>query len=375
MRITRIEPIVFHGHRSNTVLAKVSTDEGLVGYGEASLELKARTVATCIEELAPFLLGDDPTRAEHLWNKLYEGGFWKGGPVLLSAISGIEQALWDIKGKALGAPVYELLGGRCRDRIRMYGHAGGQTSEELADSARQLVEQRGLTALKFMPIPSAAPLDMPAVLEATRRVAAVRRAVGDDVDVLIEFHGMLNPSMALAVAERIAEYRPLWIEESCPPEKTSAMVEIARASKVPVATGERLFTVFGFVDLLAQGGAAIVQPDVCHCGGINQLRKIAALAEAHYVMMAPHNPNGAFATAASIQVDACISNFLIQEYTTLGDEVLKEPLVMRDGYLELPTGPGLGVEIDEEKLRRLPGYQPETRLYGGQLTDGTVRRG
>lgn len=375
MKITAVEPIVFHGHRSNTVLAKVTTSDGVVGYGEASLELKARAVAACIEELAPYIVGDDPLRVEHTWHKLYEGGFWKGGPVLLSGISGIEQALWDIKGKALSAPVYELLGGRCRERIRMYGHAGGRTVEELVASARRLVEERGLTALKFMPIPESGPLDMPAVAEARRRVGAVRKAVGDTVDVLVEVHGMLNPAMAIAVADAIAEYRPLWLEESCPPENVAATASIARASKVPLATGERLFTVYGFVELLQQGGAAIVQPDVCHCGGINQLRKIAALAEAHYVLVAPHNPNGAFATAASVQVDACIHNFLIQEYTTLGDEILKEPLVMRDGYLEIPTAPGLGVELDEGKLRRLPGYQPETRLYGGTLPDGTIRRG
>lgn len=375
MKISGVQTILFAGHRHKTVLVKVTTDQGAVGYGEASLELKEQSVVACVGELAPALIGMDAGRIEHIWYKLYEGGFWKGGPILMSAISGIDQALWDIKGKALAVPVFELLGGRCRDRIRMYGHAGGGTIESLVTHARRLVEEVGLTALKFMPIPTAGPLDMRSVTEAARRVRAVREAVGESVDLLIEAHGMFNPRMALAVAEAIAEYRPLWLEEPCPPENVSVMVDLAQRSKVPVATGERLFTVFGFAELLSRPGVSVVQPDICHCGGLLSLRKIAALAEGMYVMVAPHNPNGAIATAASIQMDACIHNFLIQEYTTLGDEILKKPLTMQDGYVELPEAPGLGVEIDEDKLERMASDEPHPGLYGGELSDGTVRRG
>jgi galactonate dehydratase len=304
-----------------------------------------------------YLLGKDPRRIEHHWQALYRGAFYRGGPVLTSALSGLEQAMWDITGKWLGVPVHQLLGGAVRDRIRVYGHVGGRTPEALAESARRARAQ-GFTAVKTSPFQAVRFVESLAFVdEAVARIAALREAVGREVDIGIDFHGRVSPAMAIQLARAFEPYHPMFIEEPCLPENVDAMATIARSTSVPIATGERLFTKWGFREVLEKQAAAILQPDLSHAGGIFEVRKIAAMAEAYYAAMAPHCPLGPIALAACLQLDACIPNFLCQEQVTLGQGYLKKPFQVSSGSIEVPTGPGLGIEVDEEAL---PG-----QLYDG----------
>jgi galactonate dehydratase len=355
----------------NWLFVKVETDEGIHGWGEASVEGKEKTVAEAIHELERQLIGRDPFQIELLWQEMYRNAFWVGGPILTSAISGIEQALWDIKGKALGAPVYELLGGKMRDRLRVYanGWSGGcSTPKQFAAAAVKTVEQ-GFGALKWDPFGGAS-LFIEREQEdiAIAIVREVRNAVGPAVELLVEVHARLSPANAIRIAHRLEEFRPFWYEEPVPSENVDAMAIVARATDIPIATGEHLFTKWGFKDLLEKQAAAVIQPDICHDGGILETRKIAAMAEVYYVGLAPHNPNGPLSTAACIHVDASSPNFLIQEYVISDEEIRaaiqKEPLPIVDGFLEIPNRPGLGVDLDEAGLARFP-YQPTT--MGGML--------
>jgi len=335
------------------LFVKVHTDEGLLGLGEC-LGDKARAVAGAVDELAGYLTGQDPFRIEHHWQAMYRGGFWRGGPILNAAISGVEIALWDLLGKALGVPIYQLLGGKCRDRVRMYPQIRGGSLEELAESAAAAVGQ-GFTAVKWSPLRATRAVDTPKMRhQAVEQLRVVREVVGAEVDILIDMHGRLSPAMAILLGERFAEYDPMFLEEPCLPENVDAMARIARTLRTPIATGERLLTKFGFREVLEKQAAAILQPDVTTCGGIMELKKIAAMAEAYYVAVAPHNPYGPLATAASLQVDACIPNFLIQEFVALGEGYLKKPIAVTDGYADIPDGPGLGVELDDEAIRDKP---------------------
>ncbi len=350
MKITHLETLHV---APRWLFVRVHTDEGLVGLGEC-LGDKARAVAGAVDELAGYLTGQDPFRIEHHWQLMYRGAFWRGGPILNAAISGVEIALWDILGQALGVPIYQLLGGKCRERVRMYPHISGDTLEDLAESAASAVAQ-GFTAVKWCPLPPTRAVDTPKMRqEAAEQVRVVREVVGDEVDILIDMHGRLSPAMAILLGERFAEYEPMFLEEPCLPENVDAMARIARTLRTPIATGERLFTRFGFREVLEKQAAAIVQPDVTTCGGIMELKKIAAMAEAHYVAIAPHNPYGPVATAASLHVDACVPNFLIQEFVALGEGCLKQPITVTDGYADIPDGPGLGVELDDRAVRDRP---------------------
>jgi len=350
MRITAVEAVPT---APRWVFVRVETDAGLVGVGEA-LGDKGLVVAQAVRELARYLEGKDPGQIELHWQAMYRGAFWRGGPILNAAISGVEQALWDLLGKSLGVPVYALLGGKCRERVRVYGHIGGATPEAVAEQAAQRVAA-GITAVKWCPVPATRPVDSPALVrEAVAQVAAVRERVGDTVDILLDLHGRLSPAMAIWIADELRPYRPMFLEEPCLPENVDAMARIARATPIPIATGERLFTKFGFREVLEKQAAAVIQPDLCICGGILEGKKIAAMAEAYYVAVAPHNPYGPVNTAASVQLDACTPNFLIQEFSSLGEGVLKEPLRLVDGHLEIPTGPGLGIEVDWEAVRARP---------------------
>ena len=354
MRIAGIQTFFV---RPRWMFLRVETDMGIVGWGEPIVEGRARTVAMAVRELEPHLLGSDPRRIEHHWQAIYRGTFYRGGPVLVSALSGIEQALWDIKGKALGVPVYELLGGACRERVRMYAHCGGSTPEQAAESARKRVAQ-GFTAVKTgVPAPVRV-VDTPAVAEGTgATVAAMREAVGAGIDIGVDFHGRVSPAMAIQLARALEPSKPMFIEEPCLPENIDALVRVARSTSIPVATGERLFTRWGFREVLEKQAAAILQPDLCHCGGIFEARKIAAMAEVYYAAMAPHNPLGPISLAACLQLDACIPNFLLQEHPgmaegwDLGQGYLTSPFVVDQGYITVPEAPGLGVEIDEDVVR------------------------
>ncbi len=368
MKITRLETILV---QPRWLFLKIHTDAGIVGYGEPVVEGRAHTVQQAVAELENYLVGQDPRRIEHHWQSIYRHGFYRGGPILTSALSGIEQALWDILGKSLNAPVYQLLGGACRDRIRMYAHVGGATVEEAVATAQARVAE-GFTALKtgVGQVPARL-LESPAFIErCADRFRRLREAVGSEVDIAVDFHGQISPALAIQLARSLEPYRPMFIEEPCLPENVDAMVTVARSTCIPIATGERLFTKWGFREVLEKQAAVILQPDLCHAGGISEVKKIAAMAECYYAGVAPHNPLGPISLAACLQVDACIPNFVVQEQVSLGEGYIKQPFRLVDGYIELPTGPGLGIELDEEAVAAKTGHSWKSpRLYH---EDGSV---
>ncbi|MCU1586334.1 MAG: Mandelate racemase/muconate lactonizing protein [Microbacteriaceae bacterium] len=356
MRITAVE--TFHVE-PRWLIVKMTTDAGIVGYGEPVVEGRARTVETTVREMSEYLIGKDPRRIEHHWQAIYRGGFYRGGPILTSALSGLEQAMWDIKGKALGVPVYELLGGHVRDSVRMYAHCHGDTPEALAATAHKRMAD-GFRAVKLAVDGPAWPIETPQwVDDQVARVALVRDIVGSSVNIAVDFHGRVGPAVANTLISELAYLRLMFVEEPCLPDNASAMADIAARSSIPIATGERLFTRWQYRELLESKAVAVVQPDLCHVGGIFEARKIAAMAETYYVSVAPHNPLGPISLAACLQLDACTPNFLIQEHPTLedgsdlGNGILVEPFEIVGGSIAIPTGPGLGIEIDEDALARI----------------------
>ena len=385
MKITTIKPIMADGGHRIFVFVKIETDEpGLIGWGEASLEGKPRAIAGCIEDMEPMILGEDPRRVEHCWQVLYRSGFWRMGVIGMSAISGIDQALWDIKGKELGRPVYELLGGPVRDKVRMYTHFGGPTPEAMVETAMEKVA-KGWTAIKTVPVPITNIHDGPAVVKkAAAGLKAVREAVGDDIDILLDMHGRVTPQMAIRYGKAFEPYAPFCMEEPSQAENPEAMAPIARALSIPIATGERLFTRWGFREILEHKAASLLQPDTCHAGGISEVRKIATMAEVYYAGIAPHNPYGPVSTAACVQVDLASPNFVIQEMVDPDKapeamELIKDPLPVVDGYIYPPEKPGIGVEVDEAACaRRQPDFSKHKaggmviRNYGAYHIDGGV---
>lgn len=369
MKITKLELLKV---RPRWMFLKMYTDTDLVGLGEPVLEGHCTSVEAVVREFEDYLIGKDPMQIEHHVQALYRGGFYRGGPLMLSAISGIEQAMWDIKGKFYNCPVWEMLGGKVRDKIRMYTHikrtavAGDFSVDEMLNITDERL-RAGYTALKYSIIPSIRAIDTPQNLMGhIARFAAVRERIGDSVDLAIDFHGRVSPAMALRLAEELKPYRPFFIEEPCLPENVDCMVNIARSTSIPIAAGERLFGKWQFRELLEKQAVAVVQPDICHCGGIFEGRKIALMSELYFGSIAPHNPLGPISLAACLQVDACSPNFLVQEHPgnpdggDLGVGYLKEPFVMNDGYIDVPTKPGLGVELDEDALKE--------KLYDGKWT-------
>jgi galactonate dehydratase len=385
MKITAVKSIMADGGHRIIVFVKVETDQpGLVGWGEATVEGKPRAVVGCIEDMEPMIVGQDPLRVEHCWQILYRSGFWRLGVIGLSALSGIDQALWDIKGKELGRPVYELLGGRVRDKVRMYTHFSGATPEQAARSALEKVE-RGWTAIKTVGVPITGILDGPQILKRTAaQVQAIREAIGDGVDLLLDLHGRLTPQMAIQYGKLFEPYHPLFLEEPCQAENPAAMVPVTRALTTPIATGERLFTRWGFREILELGAASLLQPDPCHAGGISEVRRIASMAEVYYAGLAPHNPYGPVATAAAVHLDLACPNFVIQEIVDPASapeamSLVKDPLPIVDGHILPPTKPGLGIEVDEEACaRRPPDFSSERvrdmamRYFGALHADGGV---
>ena len=365
LRITRLETIPV---QPRWLFLKVHTDAGIVGLGEPIVEGRAQTVATAVKEIEPYLVGKDPRQVVHHWQAIYRHAFYRGGPILTSALSGIDMALWDIKGKALGVPVYELLGGPTRTRVRVYAHAAGgpaRVKEQLA---------QGFTAFKTGPAkrrPSRY-VETPAeVRYAVERFVALRQLVGDDVDLAIDFHGAISPATAKLLIKALEPYQPMFIEEPCQAQNHDVMAEIARGTHLPIATGERVFTKWGFREVLEKRAATILQPDLCHAGGITEVRLIAGMAEAYYAAIAPHNPLGPISLAAGVQLAASIPNFLCQEQVSLGAGYLKRPFTLRAGYLDLPTGPGLGIELDEEALAGKIGHDWRNR-ESYDVDDGSV---
>lgn len=394
MKITRITPIMADGGHRIIVFVKMETDQpGLIGWGEATLEGKPRAIVGCIQDMEPMIVGQDPHRIEHCWQILYRSGFWRMGVIGLSALSGIDQALWDIKGKDLGVPVYELLGGRVRDKVRVYTHFAGPAAtgrypgvdfEDSVRSARSKVE-RGWTAIKTVPVPITNVLDGPKKLQhAETFLRTIREAVGDEVDILLDLHGRLTPQMAIQYGKRFEPYHPLFLEEPVQAENPKAMAPVARALSIPIATGERLFLRWGFREILELGAASLLQPDPCHAGGISETRRIAAMAETYYAGLAPHNPYGPLATAVSVHIDLASPNFVIQEMidpesAPQAQALLKDPLPVVDGHILPPVRPGLGVEVDEaECARRVPDFSIDKaggmamRYYHATHDDGSV---
>jgi len=371
VKITAVRPLVVNARMRNWVFVKVETDEGLHGWGEATLEWKTATVVGAIEDCSRFVIGEDPARIEHLWQMMYRQYFWRVGIEGMSAISGIEQALWDIRGRALGVPVYELLGGRVRDRVRVYDHLGGgrmegmyesETPEQFAERAL-MVRERGYTALKFMAVPRTEPVEgARSVRRAESLVRAVRDAVGPDIDLMVDLHARTWPAMAIQYCHAFEPYGLLFFEEPCPTEDIEATAQVTRQSRVPIATGERLVTRWQFRDALEKRACHVIQPDISHCGGLWEARKIAAAAETHSIAVAPHNPNGPVATAVAVHFALATPNWLIQE-TISGDVPWRDDVVRGavrpvDGFVQVPSAPGLGIEVDEREAARHP-FEPE----------------
>jgi galactonate dehydratase len=343
LKITKLETFLV---KPRWLFLKVHTNADIVGLGEPILEGRALTCAEAVKEIEPYLVGKDPRRVVHHWQAIYRHAFYRGGPILTSALSGIDQALWDIKGKALGVPVYELLGGPTRQRVRVYAHAG--TPEKIKDGLA-----KGFTAFKTNPAKRrpARYLETPAEVHyAAEKFGELRHAAGDDADVAIDFHGATSPALAKVLIKALEPHEPMFIEEPINCQEHEVMAEIARGTHLPIATGERVFTKWGYREVLEKRAATILQPDLCHAGGITEVRLIAGLAEAYYATIAPHNPLGPISLAAGVQLAASIPNFLCQEQVTLGDGYLKKPFVLRKGYIDVPTGPGLGIELDEDAL-------------------------
>lgn len=340
------------------LFVRVETDSGLVGWGEPVVEGRADSVATMVSELADYLIGRDPRQIERLWTEMYRGGFYRGGAVHMSALAGIDQALWDIKGKDLGVPVHDLLGGKVRDRIRVYSWVGGDRPSDTA-AAALAAKERGFTAVK-MNGPSELHYldDMAKVRQIVANVEAIREACGPDFGIGVDFHGRVRRPMAKVLLDALHPYHLMFVEEPVLSEDLDGLEDVLRNSPTPIALGERLYSRWDFKKVLAQGVADIIQPDLSHAGGITEVRKIAAMAEAYDVALAPHCPLGPIALAACLQVDAVAYNAVIQEqslgihYNATNDllDYLVDPGLFdySDGMVEIPAGPGLGVEINED---------------------------
>jgi galactonate dehydratase len=376
MKITAIHTFIVDAYRTNWVFVKIQTDEGIQGIGESTLEYKEHAVAGAIKDLERFLLGKDPSRIEDIWHSIYRDAYWRGGPVLMSALSGIEMALWDIKGKQLDVPVYELLGGKVRDAIPCYANgwfAPARRPDEFAAKARDAVAA-GFAALKWDPFGSAyRSISRKELDDAIACVTAVKEAVGSSAELLIEGHGRFDVATSVRIAQALEPFGILWFEEPTPPDSLDALAEVKRRSRVPIAAGERLYSRWEAARFLELRCADFIQPDPSHIGGIGELKKVAAMAEAFHIAVCPHNPSGPVANAASLQLAACVPNFQYLE-TMASDvpwrrDVCPESVRFENGQMTIPTAPGLGVDLDEAAMAAHP-YKPhDLRHYRGDLTD------
>ena len=340
---------------------EIETDEGITGWGEPVIEGRASIVKTAVEDFSGYLIGKDPLRIEDHGQVMYRGGFYRGGPEVMSAIAGIDQALWDIKGKYYNAPIYELLGGRCMDRLRVYSWIGGDRPEDVRQGALKLYET-GCTAVKMNGTEEMHYVDSyEKIQEVVNRVASIREALGYKMDIGVDFHGRVHKTMAKVLAKELEPFKLMFIEEPVLSQNNEALREIAGHTSTPIATGERMFSRWEFKNLLMDGYVDIIQPDLSHAGGISEVKKIAAMAEAFDVAVAPHCPLGPIALAACVQLDACTPNVFIQEqslgihYNKEGADLLDylvDPNVFRfhDGFIDIPGGPGLGIQLNKEKI-------------------------
>ncbi len=389
MKIERIETLVCHARMRNWVLVKVVTDQpGLVGWGEATLEWHTRSIVGAVEDLSSLVLGEDPTRIEYLWQMMWRQHFWHGsGIVRATAIAGIDLALWDILGKSLGVPCHKLWGGPVRDYVRLYCHLGGGKMEDFYETpvensqrfgalAQQAVED-GFTAFKAMAVPPTMPLEGRQPVQAAEAcVAAMRDAVGAEIDIMVDCHARPSPAMGMQFAKALDPYGLYFLEEPCWPENKDSLAMINAAVTTPIATGERLTSLADFQQLFAVRGCEICQVDITHCGGLTEARRIAALAEAHRISLAPHNPQGPISTAASIEFGFAQPSYIICE--TVHNDVPWRQDVIEEGYQVDIAGrvvrpsekPGLGVTVNEEEVKKHPFQQEQLQRVFYQ--DGSV---
>ena len=376
MKITDVKVFVTDAFRTNWTFIKVETDEGLHGYGEASLGTQEMALSGCVNDLKRLIVGRNPLEIERMCFEVYRDIYWKGGPVLMSAISGIEMAMWDITGKYFKAPVYALLGGKMRDKVKIYANAwfvGAKTPEDFAAKAGEAAAL-GIKAMKWDPFGKAhMTISNEEMEQAVKTVAAVRDAVGPYVDLLIECHGRFNPYTAIQIAREIVPFKPMLMEEPCPPDNFDATARVREKSPIPISGGERVYTKFGFQEYFNKKAVDIAQPDIFHAGGILESKKIAAMAEANHIPVSFHNPSGPISNAAILQLAACVPNFLIHEIMLTDGSFRKnfsnEEVVYADGYIMIPDKPGLGIELNEEEIKKHPYIPRNLRHYTGAVTD------
>lgn len=354
----KIKKISLYLVRPRWCFLEMETDEGYTGWGEPVLEGHCGAVKACVEEMQSYLIGENPFHIEDIWNKLYRAGFYRGGGVMMSALSGIDQALWDIKGKAFGVPVYELMGGQCRDRVRVYSWVGGDRPSDVGRAAKERLDQ-GFTAVKMNATEELQMIDSyEKIDQVLERVACIRESCGKYFGIAIDFHGRVHKPMAKILAKKLEAFDPMFIEEPVLCENMEDFPEIAAACHIPIATGERLYSRWDFKRLLQTGGVDIIQPDLSHAGGLTEVKKIASMAEAYDVALAPHCPLGPIALSACLNVDATCYNAVIQEQSigihyNVGKSVLdyvtnQEDFRFVDGMASLPNRPGLGAEVNRE---------------------------
>lgn len=368
MKITAIKSFVVNARLRNWIFVRVETDQpGLYGLGEATLEFQTRAVVGAIEDLSLLIKGQDPRNIEHIWQIMYRHPFFKGGVVSMSALSGIDQALYDLKAKDLGIPLWQLLGGKCRNKLRMYDHLGGGDSSAVynTDGAANFAEKAaqskadGFSAVKILAVGKTAPLDgLKALKEAETLMADAREGAGDEMDIMVDLHGRTTAAMAIQYAKVLAPYRPYFLEEPCQPEDWMGIARVADNTDIPIAAGERLMHRNEFLPVLQAGGIAVAQPDVCHAGGLTETRRITALCDTFGVSMAPHNPLGPIATMVNIHLGFATPNFLIQEVMRADvpwrDEIIQGVTPIIDGHVAPSEAPGTGVEIDFEAAKKYP---------------------
>lgn len=376
MKITDIKTFIMDAYRTNWTFIKVETDEGLYGWGEASLGTQEMALSGCVEDLKRLIVGRNPLEIEKMKFEVYRDIYWKGGPVLMSALSGIEMAMWDISGKYFNAPVSTLLGGKIRNKVKMYANAwftGASEPEEFAKAAAKTAAL-GVKALKWDPFGKAhMTIENDELAKAVDIVAAVREAVGKSVDLLIECHGRFNPYTAIKISKAIEPYNIFLMEEPCPPDNVNSLAQVRAKSNIPISAGERVYSIYGFEDFFEKNAADIAQPDIFHTGGIYESKKIAAMAEARHIPVSFHNPSGPVSNAAILQLASTVPNFLIHEIMltdgSFRKNVTDEKVVFEDGYIQIPNKPGLGIEVNDEFVKTLP-YKPRNlRHYTGTLTN------
>ena len=376
MKITDIKTFNVFTFRTNFVFVKIETDVGISGIGEGTLEYKEHALLGAIEDIKRVLIGQDPRQVERICHELYRDSYWRVGPVLQSAISAVNMAMWDIKAKACGVPVYEMLGGKVRDSIRMYANvwfSGAKTPDEFA-AAAVAAKEKGVTALKWDPFGKAYMyMDNKDLSYSLSIVEAVRGAVGNDVDLLIEGHGRFNIATGIHIANELKQFNPMFFEEPTPPDSFDAIAEVRRKSPVAIAAGERVYSLTQFREFLDKGCADFAQPDMSHCGGISAVMKMAAMAEPHYVAIAPHNPSGPVANACALHLAAAIPGFRILEIcltdVSWRKELTNERVVFEKGNILIPEGVGLGLELNEENCLKYPFQPVDLRHYKGTLTN------